>query len=88
MRDLSNSERCISRFDELVNELSTALGPDAGLTTSGTDVDRLTELMARYLSTEREWEDYAFADPSRNYTRNLVDRGNGKSNLVRLASAE
>ena len=38
--------------------------------------------MANYISCEPEWQQYAFADASRNYTRNLVDEGNGKSNLL------
>lgn len=40
--------------------------------------------MTIYSSKEDEWKNYAFADPSRNYTRNLVDKGNGKSNLLIL----
>jgi hypothetical protein len=40
--------------------------------------------MEQYNSKEAEWEKYAFGDTSRPYTRNLVDEGNGKSNLVRL----
>lgn len=38
--------------------------------------------MENYTSSEKDWEKYAFADLSRGYTRNLVDEGNGKSNLV------
>ena len=40
-------------------------------------------MMQSYTSKESEWEQYAFLDPSKHYTRNLVDEGNGKSNLVR-----
>jgi cysteine dioxygenase len=40
--------------------------------------------MSIYTSNEQEWQEYALADPSRNYTRNLVDKGNGKSNLLIL----
>jgi cysteine dioxygenase len=39
--------------------------------------------MENYTSCESEWSKYAFSDLSRGYTRNLVDEGNGKSNLVR-----
>lgn len=38
--------------------------------------------MAAYESNEEDWSKYAFADKSRAYTRNLVDSGNGKANLV------
>jgi hypothetical protein len=39
--------------------------------------------MSDYTSSESDWATYAFSDLSRGYTRNLVDEGNGKSNLVR-----
>jgi hypothetical protein len=39
-------------------------------------------MMQSYTSKESEWEQYALLDPSKHYTRNLVDEGNGKSNLV------
>jgi hypothetical protein len=46
------------------------------------DPNDLQELMRAYTSKESDWRQYALYDPSRNYTRNLVDEGNGKSNLV------
>jgi len=39
-------------------------------------------LMKEYESKEEDWGRYALGDASRGYTRNLVDVGNGKSNLV------
>ena len=74
-----------SRFDDLVQALKDALGPSSGLTSDDVDVEHLTRLMKEYNSQEREWVRFAFADESRGYTRNLVDEGNGKSNLVRPA---
>lgn len=74
-------------FHKLVSDLSATLGPDSGLKTQGTDVAQLTALMTDYFSRESEWQAYAFADPSRGYTRNLVDEGNGKSNLVNLGES-
>ncbi|KAI9839043.1 MAG: capsule-associated protein CAP1 [Thelocarpon superellum] len=71
-------------FHRLVEELSKTLGPSSGLTTAGVDVDHLTWCMKKYCSNPNHWERYAFADTSRGYTRNLVDRGNGKSNLLIL----
>ena len=71
-------------FHRLVEELSRTLGPCSGLTSVGVDVAHLKECMQDYTSKQSEWAKYAFADPSRGYTRNLVDRGNGKSNLVSL----
>ena len=69
-------------FHLLVDDLSRTLGPSSGLTSEGVDVDLLQRCMERYASRQRDWARYAFADASRAYTRNLVDRGNGKSNLV------
>lgn len=77
-----------SPFEKLVSELSATLGPDSGLTTYGTDIELLTDLMTSYSSREGDWQRYAFSDPTRGYTRNLVDRGNGKSNLVSLMSCK
>jgi Cysteine dioxygenase type I len=75
------------RFDQLVSELSSTLGPDSGLTTIGTNINQLTKLMTEYISQEEEWQRYAYADNSRSYTRNLVDSGNGKCNLVSSTSS-
>jgi hypothetical protein len=72
----------MSRFDELVQSLRESLGESSGLTSDDVDVDILSDAMARYLSNDAEWAKYAFRDPNRGYTRNLVDDGNGKSNLV------
>lgn len=69
-------------FHQLVADLSQILGPSSGLTSADVDVQQLRSLMERYISNEDEWRRYAFADLSRGYTRNLVDEGNGKSNLV------
>lgn len=70
------------RFDGLVAALKEALGPSSGLTCDDIDIGYLTQLMRKYDSSGDEWKRYAFGDSSRGYTRNLVDEGNGKSNLV------
>lgn len=72
-----------NRFDQLVLALKEALGPSSGLTSDDIDVDILTRLMQDYDGSDQCWAKYAFGDRSRGYTRNLVDEGNGKSNLVR-----
>ena len=69
-------------FHKLVDEINDILGPCNGIDSDGVDVEELKNAMREYSSNEREWQKYAFADPSRAYTRNLVDKGNGKSNLV------
>ncbi|KAM0328079.1 hypothetical protein ACHAQA_005482 [Verticillium albo-atrum] len=73
-----------NKFDRLVQALKTALGPSSGLDSDDIDVDYLAALMRDYVSSEEDWARFAFADASRGYTRNLVDDGNGKSNLLVL----
>jgi len=72
----------VDRFETLVLALKEALGPSSGLTSDDVDVEFLTRLMQNYDSSDNKWSRYAFGDSSRGYTRNLVDEGNGKSNLV------
>ncbi|KAI5302599.1 Cysteine dioxygenase [Ascosphaera pollenicola] len=69
-------------FHALVSDLSAVLGPSSGLDSDDVDPKEIMALMERYTSNEEEWSRYAFADGSRGYTRNLVDEGNGKSNLI------
>lgn len=69
-------------FRKLVGDLSRTLGPSSGLDSEDVDVQELQRFMQEYDSKESEWDKYAFSDLSRGYTRNLVDEGNGKSNLV------
>lgn len=73
----------VDPFHRLVQDLSNVLGPSSGLTSADVDPKKLMELMQKYTSNESEWKPYALGDPTRTFTRNLVDRGNGKSNLVR-----
>lgn len=63
-------------------DINIILGPSNGIDSTGVDVEELKKLMSAYESSEKEWCQYAFADTSRAYTRNLVDSGNGKANLV------
>ncbi|RMZ82745.1 hypothetical protein DV738_g1567, partial [Chaetothyriales sp. CBS 135597] len=69
-------------FHALVKSLSLVLGPSSGLDSADVDPNDLIALMSIYTSNEKEWGRYALADLKRNYTRNLVDEGNGKSNLL------
>lgn len=45
------------------------------------DIDQVKALMASYQSNPAEWIQYTHCDPHR-YTRNGVDVGNGKYNLM------
>lgn len=73
-----------TRFDNLVEEIRTILGPSSGIDSEDIDVEDLIKTMEAYTSDSYEWSRYAFADLSRAYTRNFVDEGNGKANLLIL----
>ncbi|KAJ6119497.1 hypothetical protein N7523_003777 [Penicillium sp. IBT 18751x] len=71
-------------FKKLVEDLSSALGPSSGLDSDDVDPMNIQLLMEKYVSKPSEWKPYALGDDSRSYTRNLIDEGNGKSNLLIL----
>jgi len=73
-------------LDDLVRLLHIELGVN-GLDSKEVDVARVQKLMASYTSNQADWEKYAMFDKGR-YTRNLVDDGNGKFNLMILAWPE
>lgn len=51
------------------------------------NVEEVQAFMESYKSNPGEWASYAMFDPHR-YTRNLVDEGNGKYNLIVLCWSE
>lgn len=79
-------ETAATSFQELVRKLSNVLEPSSGLDSDEVDPAVIQQMMRIYTSDESEWAQYAFVDSSRPYTRNLVDEGNGKSNLVQLST--
>lgn len=81
---LQLSDAIPNSFDLLVRSLSDVLGPSSGLDSEDVDVQEIVRLMSSYNSRPEEWQIYAMGDDSRSYTRNLVDKGNGKSNLLVL----
>lgn len=80
----SEPEPAPDAFQKLVEDLSAALGPSSGLDSDDVDPADIQRLMEAYVSNSEEWSRYALGDGSRTYTRNLVDEGNGKSNLLIL----
>ncbi|KAI0484645.1 RmlC-like cupin domain-containing protein [Xylariaceae sp. FL0804] len=76
--------KVMNKFDQLVDDIADVLGPSSGLVSDDVDVQDLTHLMERYVSNEAEWSQFEFRDSKRAYTRNLVDEGNGKANLLVL----
>lgn len=69
-------------FENLIQAIGSALGPTSGLDCDDVDHNELIALMEQYQSDEAEWAPYSLFDQSRNYTRNLVDDTNGKSNIL------
>jgi cysteine dioxygenase len=51
------------------------------------NVEYVTKLIENYTSNVRDWRKYAKYDPHK-YTRNLIDAGNGKFNILLLCWAE
>ncbi|KAK0254033.1 hypothetical protein LTR91_010498 [Friedmanniomyces endolithicus] len=74
----------LDSFHTLVQAINKILGPCNGIDSAGVDVEELKSAMRAFDGPDEEWQKYAFQDYSRPYTRNLVDRGNGKSNLLIL----
>ncbi|KAI1130780.1 RmlC-like cupin domain-containing protein [Nemania abortiva] len=74
----------MSAFKSLVNDIREVLGPSSGLNSEDVEVEDLTHLMERYVSNIEEWKPYALSNANMPYTRNLVDEGNGKANLLVL----
>ncbi|KAJ5526876.1 hypothetical protein N7513_011035 [Penicillium frequentans] len=79
-----DTEESLNAFETLVHDLSAALGPSSGLDSDDVDPKTIELLMEKYVSNSAEWEACALGDASRSYTRNLIDEGNGKSNLLIL----
>ncbi|CAJ2512799.1 Uu.00g009180.m01.CDS01 [Anthostomella pinea] len=74
----------MNQFNQLVEDIRQVLGPSSGLDSADVDVEDLTLLMERYVSNSKEWATYAMGNANLPYTRNLVDEGNGKANLLVL----
>ncbi|KAI8067996.1 RmlC-like cupin domain-containing protein [Gongronella butleri] len=79
------SSRKPQSMDELVQGIHDILGPDGGIDSAHIDQNEIIELMASYSSNAQDWAKYTMFDTSRPYTRNLIDDGNGKFNLMILA---
>ncbi|GAA5815174.1 hypothetical protein MFLAVUS_008680 [Mucor flavus] len=72
------------KLNDLVKSIHSVLGDD-GLDAEHIDAQKIIQLMERYSSNSADWNQYSLFDHSRAYTRNLVDDGNGKFNLMILA---
>jgi hypothetical protein len=83
----SQASSRMDNFESLVQALRDRLGTSSGIDSEDIDPDEVQSMMKNHISDEAEWKKYAFEQPSRAYTRNLVDKGNGKCNLVSKSTA-
>jgi len=83
-KQISNSAPCTPPHVDTLEQLITLLRQEFG--TGGiesVDTDRVQLLMESYLSNQNDWKKYCYFNKN-HYTRNLVDDGNGKFNLMLL----
>ena len=71
-----------TNFSKLITDIRTEFD-----SSDTVDIDRVKAILSGYKSNPLEWEKYITWDPHR-YTRNLVDEGNGKYNLLILCWGE
>lgn len=82
---LLNEKNARQRISLTLRELIDAL--HEAFKTDHVNIDEVQNLMASYRSNPLEWKKYAKFDRYR-YTRNLVDEGNGRFNLMVLCWGE
>ncbi|CAO3697676.1 hypothetical protein G6F70_008035 [Rhizopus microsporus] len=82
----SNNNNNNNKFTlkDLIQSIHQVLG-DEGLDSERIDANKIIQLMEQYSSNAEDWSQYTLFDHSRAYTRNLIDDGNGKFNLMILA---
>ncbi|KAJ2541521.1 hypothetical protein GGF49_003593 [Coemansia sp. RSA 1853] len=73
----------IHTMSDLIASLNTCMG-DTGLGDNPHTVRRVRQLMHSYSGSPSDWSQYAVYKDGTRYTRNLVDDGNGKYNLLML----
>ncbi|KAL9599386.1 MAG: hypothetical protein Q9179_003577 [Wetmoreana sp. 5 TL-2023] len=76
-----------TRFQRIIEDIQDVLGPTEGITSSENVRFALQNTLEKYRSVEDGWHEFAFKDASQTFTRNLVAKGNGNYNLVRLLRA-
>ncbi|XP_052096557.1 cysteine dioxygenase type 1-like [Mytilus californianus] len=79
MDDYHDTDKIVppKTLDDLIKELHKVFASDK------VNIEYVSALMNMYKSNPKEWKKFAKFDPHR-YTRNLVDEGNGKFNLMIL----
>ncbi|KAJ1995243.1 hypothetical protein GGI26_000443 [Coemansia sp. RSA 1358] len=77
----------VKTMQDLISSLNKTMG-DGGLGEDPYTVRQVKKLMQSYISQSNDWSQYAVYHEGTRYTRNLVDDGNGKYNLLILVWGE
>ncbi|XP_056633570.1 cysteine dioxygenase type 1 [Diorhabda sublineata] len=80
-KEMGSNLPVINNLDDLIRELRQIFSGDK------VNIDLVHYVMKSYKSTPSDWKKFAKFDRFR-YTRNLVDHGNGKYNLMTLCWGE
>ena len=79
----NEQDQPVNKFHKLVQELSGYIDTAESLAFSEIcDPNAVIQRMKQYQSYARDWARYAYRDEAQCFTRNMVDRGLGKSNIV------
>jgi cysteine dioxygenase len=83
MSTASRKDLPSGKLQKLINRLSEILG-SSGIDAEHVSATQLCDIMTAYESKSEDWMPYVSEWPNADqpYTRNLVDSGNGKYNLV------
>ncbi|KAI8324300.1 hypothetical protein GQ54DRAFT_296287 [Martensiomyces pterosporus] len=84
---LAPAEHPVRTMQDLISRLNSTLG-NTGLGDDLSRVHQVKKLMREYISQSDDWYQYAVYQEGTRYTRNLVDDGNGKYNLLILVWGE
>lgn len=76
------SQQFNDAFHQLLQDIRSSLAESSGSDFIDIDPDPLAKWMRAYRSNSDDWSKYAYENKSQCFTRNLVDRGMGKHNIV------
>ncbi|KAJ2394464.1 hypothetical protein GGI23_004676 [Coemansia sp. RSA 2559] len=77
----------VKTLQDLITALNQTMG-DSGLGDDPRTVRQARKLMQSYVSHSTDWSQYAVYHEGTRYTRNLVDDGNGRYNLLMIVWGE